>query len=181
MERNALTAEIVRELLDYDPVTGDFTWKWRSRKWFDSDANYRRWNTRWAGKPAFSANGGHGYLEGRILTVKYKAHRVAWLYVHGHWPSPCTDHINHDKQDNRISNLREVDDAENAKNKRTVPANTSGQMGVVWHKQRQKWQARIKIGRKLRSLGLFDDKEEAIRARKDAEWVYGFHENHGID
>jgi len=97
----------------------------------------------------------------------------------GKWPKKYTDHINHIRDDNRLLNLREATDGENQKNSSQRKDNTSGITGVGIHKQSGKWQARIKLDSKLKHLGLFDDKFEAICSRKSASNKYGFHENHG--
>ncbi len=89
------------------------------------------------------------------------------------------DHINGDRGDNRISNLRVVTSTENNRNKAINKNNTSGVTGVTWSKSRRKWIAQIHIGKIGKALGGFDRVEDAIAARKNAETRYGFHENHG--
>jgi len=89
------------------------------------------------------------------------------------------DHINGDRCDNRLLNLRVVSPQVNAMNRSNRSDNTSGCLGVCWHPSTQKWRARIKVMGKQKSLGLFAEKIDAICARKDAEKKYGFHRNHG--
>ena len=84
------------------------------------------------------------------------------------------DHINHDTLDNRRSNLNVVTNAENQQNRRLGKDNTSGHTGVSWRKDKKQWQARISVDKKEKHLGYFDDKEQAIDARKTAEKEY-FH------
>jgi hypothetical protein len=143
--RPVLTAERLRALLSYDELTGVFLWR----------PGHRR-----AGKPAGTVTQ-YGYrqlvVDGRSLL----AHRIAWAYVHGLWPSKGMDHINGDKLDNRISNLREADQSQNMQNMRLRRTNTSGLMGVSWDKQRSKWRAQIKVKRQVRVIGLFPTAEEA--------------------
>ena len=121
----------------------------------------------------------NGYITVGILTEQYRVHRLAWLYVYGEWPVKYIDHINQIRDDNRICNLRCVDDLENSRNKKQYKRNKSGIVGVNWSNKRNKWEAYISISSKTISLGRFTDKEDAIKARKAAEIEYGFHKNHG--
>jgi len=100
-------------------------------------------------------------------------HRFAWLYEYGEWPKHGIDHINRDPQDNRIENLRDVPQAVNMKN-RATKTNKSGCVGVIWYASRNKWMAYIGGRKKRTHLGYFDDKEEAIMARKEAEKEQGY-------
>lgn len=95
---------------------------------------------------------------------------------YGNWPQHI-DHINGDRLDNRIENLREVDRAENMKNMRMPADNTSGFVGVTRHYE--KWKAQITVNGKHIYLGRFDHKKDAIAARIAANRKFGFHENHG--
>ena len=173
-----LTQEIVREFLNYDPDTGKLTWRYRDRRWFNTNRAWNTWNSKFARKETFCSSGSHGYLQGEILNKKYVAHRVIWLWMTGEWPKEQIDHINHDRTNNKWYNLREVSKLENCKNQSTRD-NVSGCMGVYFHKRTQKWQASIKNDRKRIHLGYFAILEDAIKARKRAEMRYGFHENHG--
>ncbi len=124
--------------------------------------------------------GARGYLccgfNGKTLYV----HRVIWCLHTGRDLTPRVqiDHINHDRLDNRICNLRETDNTGNSMNKTMRTANTSGATGVYWHKAAGKWRAFITVGYKQIHLGLHADFDAAVVARKDAERRYGFHENH---
>lgn len=89
------------------------------------------------------------------------------------------DHINGIKDDNRIANLRQVSDEENARNKKRHFRNKSGVMGVTWSKADKKWRVRIGVSGKYKCLGSFHSLEEAISVRKKAEHDLGYHENHG--
>ncbi len=82
------------------------------------------------------------------------------------------DHINHNPRDNRRDNLRIVTNSQNQMNRDKPITNTSGVRGVYWHKNKQMWQANIQIDNKLLYLGIFDSKQDAIKARKDAEKKY---------
>lgn len=89
-------------------------------------------------------------------------------------------HINHNPVDNRLGNLRLVTSAENNRNVPLRKANTSSVCGVNWHKLRCKWRAYIRTSGKHLHLGMFDNFEDAVSARKAAEVKYGFHPNHGL-
>ena len=140
-----LTQEIVKELLNYNPETGELFWRERSIKWFKTERDCKIWNTRFAGKEAFTALDSKGYFRSAILSKEYRVHRIIWLWVFGKWPKGQIDHINHDKKDNRLVNLRDVTHRENHKNQSIAKNNTSGCAGVYFNKQIEKWQAQIMI------------------------------------
>ena len=163
--RDQLTAEVVRELLDYDPETGLFTWRPRDQKWFPSERSCRSWNTKHAGKPAFAtAQNSSGYLCGEFFDMQFAAHRVAFLYVNGRWPDDEVDHENRVCADNRSKNLREATRSQNQINRDLLPKNTTGVAGV-WAKKDGSHAAFL--GR--RYLGRFRTLEAATVARKQAE------------
>lgn len=120
-----------------------------------------------------------GYRRIGVNGVSYKAHRLIWLYHYGKMPIAQLDHINHDKLDNKLENLREVTQLENNHNRTQNDNNTSGFTGVNWSKQRGKWCARIRITGKRKHLGYFINLNDAILARKSANIEYGYHINHG--
>lgn len=154
-----LTQEELKKQLSYDPVTGEFT----------------RFST---GKKTGSPNK-RGYLYIQLNGKHYRAHRLAWLYIYGEWPKDQIDHINHVIDDNRIENLRAVSRIENQRNRKRNKNNTSGYHGVHWCAAANKWAARIKTNGKVRHLGVFENKDDAIAIRKQAEKDNGFHPNHG--
>tara|TARA_R100001443_G_scaffold38428_5_gene51905 strand:+ start:260 stop:838 length:579 start_codon:yes stop_codon:yes gene_type:complete len=182
-----LTAEIVRELLDYNPDTGDLFWKERPLKYFKSERSARRWNTTYAGKKAFITkykdySSKHVRISrkvGSIFDKSYYAHRIIWLHYYGCWPKDQIDHINHDATDNRIINLREVSGFENQKNRKLNKNSKTGYTGVSWYEERNKYRARIRINSKDIHLGSYDSLEEAVEARRIANINYNFHPNHG--
>lgn len=157
-----LTFDEASKLLAYDPKTGVLTWK---------VARGRFGNAIKAGSVAGTV-GGHGYFQVRVHGKRYYAHRLAWLMYTGSWPSKHLDHINGQKTDNRIENLRECSDAQNQQNRGKQANNTSGVQGVCWHKQAKKWHARIEVDGKRINLGLFDTVDEAAQARAAAKAQY---------
>jgi len=172
MTKDLPCPKALRNIMRYDPDTGKLFWRERSDR-------PRQWNSRWAGKEAFTANRGDGYRCGRINGKTFFAHRVIWAIVHGHWPEQDIDHINGIRNDNRLSNLRSVSRSENMKNKMRPPSNTSGFIGVTWNKKTGKWQAQIQVDGRSKTLGNFSDKSDAVKARRKAEKDLGFHINHG--
>ena len=150
----------IKELLHYNPDTGLFSWR-----------NNITHNIK-AGDIAGGDN--HGYISITIKGKLYYAHRLAWLYVYGEVPPNQIDHINHDKSDNRIANIRPVSNSENQKNKPVRENSKSGVAGVNWDASRKKWAARITVNYKYICLGRHTKKEDAVLARKEAERKYGF-------
>lgn len=164
--------EYVRQRLRYEPETGEIFWKAHPDM-------PKQWNTRWSEKAAFTYVDNHGYATGRLCGRHQKAHRIAWAIYHGFWPSGELDHINQNKTDNRIENLRDVTHQENHKNTPLRKNNTSGVSGVSFDTKSEKWQAYIMLRGTKHSLGFYLDFEGAVAARKAAERRYGFHSNHG--
>lgn len=158
MFRNDLTAEYLRKLLHYNPETGIFVWKIKPANCVQPGAI--------AGSIVTD-----GYLGISIKRVKYAAHRLAWLYVHGEWPKDQLDHINGVRKDNRISNLRESTQAENMQNARHK-RNGQFSLGTSYHKAVKKWTATIKIKGDKKHLGCFSTQEEAHKAYVAAKLEY---------
>jgi hypothetical protein len=176
--------EALRQLFRYEPDTGKLFWKPRSEKMFacgDHGAKHNCfvWNSKYANKQAFTSIDSKGYRQTNLGGKVLRAHRVAWAVYFGEWPKHQIDHINGDRTDNRIVNLRDVEEPENKKNQKKFKDNKSGVSGVCWHKRSKKWVAQIASGKKYYYLGLFETKEEAAIARKAAEVKLGFHKNHG--
>jgi hypothetical protein len=115
-----------------------------------------------------------GYYRIRINGKQYQAHRIAWLYINGNFPDKI-DHINHIKNDNRISNLRNASYVDNNRNATQRVDNTSGVTGVCWHKKNSRWI--VKIGGQY--IGSFNCINDAIATRKQKEQEINYHENHG--
>ncbi|QMV32443.1 hypothetical protein 8G_00049 [Ralstonia phage Hyacinthe] len=152
-----LTADSVRELLDYDPSTGAFRWR--------KTGKGRRLDLA-AGSPDR-----HGYLQTRINGRIYFNHRLAWLYMFGTWPEFVIDHINGNPSDNRIDNLRDVPRKTNQENQRKAASSnkTTGLLGASLHKGTGKFVAAIQSGRRSRYLGLHETPELAHEAYLSAK------------
>lgn len=159
MVGKTLTQERLRELLDYDPLTGVFRWR--------VTRNGRSRAGSLAGRPH---NG--GYVAITVDRGHYLAHRVAWLYVHGAWPSEWLDHKDLDRANNRIANLREATGRQNAFNRPAPKHNTSGAKGVSWDIKNQKWRAHVTVGRKFKNLGRFSKFEDAVAAHLRGAELY---------
>jgi hypothetical protein len=145
-----ITADKLKELLHYDPDTGDFTWK------------VVRKNGR-AGLAGTTTNGGYRQI---VINCKfYRAHRLAWLYVYGKWPENEIDHINGVRNDNRIANLREATRSENQQNQRRAHVSKkSGLFGATYCTFTKRWQVNIRFNGKQKHIGRFDTPELAHAA-----------------
>jgi len=156
MAKANLTAERLRELLNYDPDTGVFTWRVRMGR----------------GRPGTVAGcvASKGYWRIIIDHSIYWAHRLAWFYVHGTWPAHDIDHLNGSRVDNRISNLRDVPRRVNAENKRAALLHShTGVLGVSKDGKpnadgSQRYRARIQAGDKVHYFHGFKTLEEAHQA-----------------
>lgn len=152
-----ISAARLRELLDYDAETGVFRWR------------ETRCGRAMAGAVAGRAEAG-GYWTIHVDGRRYKAHRLAWLHQTGEWPPDEVDHINTVKADNRWINLRSVPRARNIENQRQAHSNNdTGYLGVTLHHKNRKYQARIQVDGRSRSLGYFDSPEEAHAAYVEAK------------
>ena len=147
-----LEAVELRSLLDYEPETGIFRWKWR-------DGVPAIWNEKNAGKVA-GTRIGDGYVGIRIRSRPYYAHRLAWLYMTGEWPADQIDHCQ--GKSNRWANLREATCAQNQRNRSVTRRNKLGIKGVF---QRDGvFIAKICKDRVIYKLGRFETAEAASAA-----------------
>lgn len=168
-ERKLITAEELRRILSYDHETGLWTWLPRSLR-PGLERIDRGWNTRFSWKPVAIRLDRRGYQI--IAFAPYNnifAHRLAWFYITGKWPAEELDHINGNPLDNRMINLREATRKQNMINQKTRSNNTSGVKGVSWSKKSGAWYAYINKDKIMYSLGMFDNIDDAIRTRKEAE------------
>ncbi len=152
-----MTQSKLKSILHYNPVTGIFT---------------RKDNTKCG---SFS----HGYIRIVINKKRYYAHRLAWLYVYGEFPTKHIDHINHKGTDNRIKNIREVGCIDNHKNLPKYKNNKSGISGIFYNKKHKRWCPQIAVNGNKKHLGSFKTLDEAVLVRSEALNKHGYHNNHG--
>ncbi len=157
----------LKRVIAYNPLTGDFTWT--------------------VGRPGVRMGtiaGGmtsEGYRQVTISRNSYLAHRLAWFFITGEWPNGEIDHINGIRHDNRASNLRVVDRAENSQNRRRAQANniSCGLLGVSWNHQHRKWRAKITTNKITLHIGYFADPDSAhaayLKAKKKLHIDGGCH------
>ena len=149
-----VTLARLRELLQYDPETGEFRWRVKRKKVNPGDI---------AGTAV-----GKRYHMISIDNRTYLTHRLAWLYVHERWPTEQIDHINSNPFDNRICNLREASCAENTRHRPGDQNSKSGLKGVCFRARVGKWEANIMSNGVARYLGQFETSDEAQRAYEQA-------------
>jgi len=150
-----ITQKYLKSILEYDPDTGVFIWKIRKKGIKRKVAGYINNN---------------GY---RVITINRTtqlAHRLAWLYMTGEWPKGQIDHINHDKDHNRIENLNDVSVRGNAHNR----LDNKTFVGVYWHPDNNKWISKINIRGKIEYLGSFETHLAACYARHQANLEIGY-------
>lgn len=151
MDASDITADWIKNVLTYDPLTGHFLWAARFGK------------RGIPGKRAGTVDFG-GYVVITINGRRLKGHRLAWLVMTGSWPAYAVDHINGDRTDNRFSNLRQASALENQQNRRLQRNNKSGYMGVSWDAHASKWRAGIRSRGQSVNLGNFDSPQAAHHA-----------------
>lgn len=181
MERKKITPDYLRECLSYSPCDGSLTWLKRPPEHFlygskSPEHQAAIWNAKYSGKAAFTSLGNHGYHTSTVSGIRLLAHRVSWAIFHGEWPDGEIDHINGIRTDNRMKNLRDISRSENSKN---LSVRSGAARGVYWYQPTSRWSVKIQHEGKMRHVGYFKDRDEAIEARRAAERQYGFHENHG--
>jgi hypothetical protein len=153
-KHDQLTQEYLKSILHYDLDTGIFTWK----------AGYLD----------------NGYVRIEINNIQYRAHRLAWLYVYSEMPKSLIDHIDGNRSNNKISNLREATYQANSENYKTPKTNKSGVKNVSWYKGLNKWVVSINIKKTKKTIGYFEDLELAELVAVEARNKYrGEFANHG--
>lgn len=157
---NKLTQQYLKSVLSYDPYTGVFT----RIKSFSNNAKTG---------VAVGNKAGNGYLVVGIGAKKYYLHRLAWLYMKGQLPEFQIDHRNGDRTDNRFSNLRHVTNQINSQNLRKPRSKKDGALlGTSRRSDTGRWGAKIKIDGKSKSLGCFDNAQDAHAAYITAKRLY---------
>jgi hypothetical protein len=163
-----LTFEQVRNIINYDPVSG-----------------VAKWNTKlYRGKHSAGdvINNVHhnnkiSYYRVQVCGVRYMLHKLIVLYMTGEYPTSKVDHIDGDGLNNKWDNLRHVTNAENGRNCSINSNNTSGHLGVS--KFRNGWRVRVKFNGIEKHIGVFQDFDQAVKASRQAYTNLGFHANHG--
>jgi len=149
----SLPQEFLQSIFMYDPLTGHLTWK-------DSRSNMIK------GSLAGCVNKA-GYMVVTINSKTYRVQRIIWLWMFGSIPANFyIDHINGNKLDNRLTNLRLATNKQNQENRAAPKNSSSGLRGVGWHKNYGKWMARISHNNQRKTIGFFDTKEQAWQAYK---------------
>lgn len=170
--------KLLHKLLRYEPETGLLYWRPRTPNMFScgkqsKEISCNQWNAKNSGKIA-SWPHGCGYSSITIFGKKYLSHRIIWSIYYGENLN-CEiqiDHINGSRIDNKIINLRQATVTQQRMNAGTNKNNTSGCKGVFFEKRRRKWVACIGNNKKQIYLGQFDNFEDAVKARKNAEKLH---------
>jgi len=155
MPKSTFTKDELVQVLDYSCETGLFHWR------VDRKGAKR-------GDQA-GCNYSAGYMRVKVFGHIYIAHRLAWFYVHGRWPTGDIDHINGIRSDNRIANLRDVSRRTNCENLLRSKNNKAAPLGVTLHRKTGRWQAQIKSRGISYHLGLHDDPNDAHAAYVQAK------------
>lgn len=180
---NRVSVDLLNACVTLDKSTGYLYWKNRpvwtfNQGKYDIKREAHRWNSRHEGFQAFNTLSKYGYLSGRLSGVSLYSHRVVWAVYHGDFPELWLDHLDGNRSNNKIENLREVSYKDNNKNSSLRSDNKTGCVGVTV--RQSKFIVNIKdcFGKQIQ-LGTFKTLEEAIFKRKSAEADYGYHVNHG--
>lgn len=157
--RNHISHGRLREVLNYDPLSGEFYWRITLS------------SRRLAGALAGSVNKHHGYIEIGIDGVVYRAHRLAYFYMTKEWPEECVDHIDLIRSNNKWTNIRKATRSQNQKNTRVRGDSKSGLKGAFLRSSGT-YSSKIKVGGKVFCLGTFNTPEEAHAAYCEAAHKY---------
>jgi len=154
----------IRDYVEYFPETGIFIWK-------------KSPTPRIKVGDGCGSSHGCGYITITVMQKSYLAHRLAWFLTYGEWPINDIDHIDGDRKNNKITNLRGATRQENLRNTGSRKNKTSNYKGVSWDKTRCKWVAYIKFNGKVKNLGRFNNEEDAAleynKWAKEKFGVYG--------
>lgn len=175
---------VIKAWFDYNPETSEILWKeWVSPDWYKHDGYHKRFMEERSGKVVKFHKLPTGYLyidAGKIKTIY--AHQIAWVLNYGELPSHCVDHIDGNRENNSIENLRDVPQKINARNSKLSKNNTSGAAGVSWDQKNKKWRSQLMVDGKTLVFGRFDTVTEAAKARQkylDSNKNLGFSKRHG--
>jgi len=180
MSKPVLEISYLNECFDVDFVNGTLTWKDRPSCHFKSKRYENAYNSQRKGKQAGSICISHGYRYVEINGCAYATHRIIFEMFHGYLPK-FVDHIDGNRSNNKIDNLRECTLSQNQYNSKIPKNNKSGIKGVYFDKIHNTWKAKINVSDKCINIGSFKTKEEAGKARIDAANKYhGEFANHGL-
>jgi hypothetical protein len=153
MKAQTLTAERLRELVNYDPDSGLFFRLKKPFRGFGSIGDQLGILTKF------------GYLVFRVDGTQHRAHRLAFLYMTGAWPDSVIDHMDGDRTNNKWSNLRSVSESVNQQNRRAAQkGNSSGVLGASYSSRKRKWRSSIRVNGKWVGLGYYSTPEDAGNA-----------------
>lgn len=165
------TPEVLRQLLRYEPETGKLFWRTRPVSLFrchgkmSAEHAASTWNKSHAGKEAFTSVDNYGYRRGSVFNISIRAHQVIWRMENGIQPDGSDiDHIDNDRLNNRLENLRLAERSQNCANRRARRDGTSRFKGVCWKQQLGAWIAYAFTGSQREHLGTFAREEDAARA-----------------
>lgn len=162
-----LTQEELKSFLYYDPLTGLFT-------------RIKHFHSTIVGDVAGTTCRSSGYVRIKIKGKLYRAHRLAFLYMTGSFPSEDVDHHDHIRDNNKWLNLRLASNTINNKNSSLRKDNRSGCTGVYWHKVRKRWMSQININGVGIHLGSFEQWWDAVCTSKSAHFINNFSTTHGV-
>lgn len=169
--------ELIWACFRYDAERGVLFWKRRPTEHFKNPKAWKTFDAQFAGREAFPTIGSHGYRCGTFQCngVYYRAllHRLIWAYINGEWPKGEIDHIDCDRLNNKIQNLREASSAQNKQNRGRQHNNQAGLKGVI-PAPSGRFIAQIRLGGRSTHLGTFDTPEQA-----HAVYVSAAREHHG--
>lgn len=173
-----ISVKLLTEILSYDGISGDLTWKSRPVDMFKDGGNRSAqsycdmWNNRYKGKNALTAICSSGYKHGHILGKDYRAHRVAMAIKNGRWPKEFVDHLDGNKLNNSAHNLRGASPLGNQQNTSSRSGSTSEYLGVSWQSRDAVWVAQIRVNGKQTRLGSFSCPIKAAKAYDIAAQKY---------
>ena len=159
-----VSVQRLREAVDYNEETGAFVWKTRPEHHFQGKAHPARWNGKYAGKTAFTSACPRGYFRGCLDGAFLYAHRAAIALRDGKWPDGEVDHVNRDKSDNRLENLRVVSHRENRLN----TADCENDLAGIRRGKSGQYVVQCKVKGRSRYVGSFGSLVAAISARNAA-------------